>query len=327
MSHKFSKALVTGGAGFIGSHIADRLLSDGFEVTVVDNLSAGQLKNIARNEDRENFHFIKGDIRDLGLDRGIVADVDAVFHEAALVNVVSSFNNILNTHDVNVTGTLNLLKACLDSDVKRFIFASSAATYGETKILPMREDMISRPLSPYAVSKLAAESYAKLFYKAYGLETVSLRYFNVYGPRQRYGPYSVVIPTFINRVLNDQPPIIHGNGEQTRDFVSVQDVVDANMVALRSKNAVGQVFNVGTGKATSVNQLAKIVLKILGKTSLKPVHTDPRTGDTSKGSYADMSRARRVLGFDPKVSLEEGITKLVEWYGHTRAGKDTHENV
>jgi len=326
MPHKYSNILVTGGAGFIGSHIVDRLLSNGFEVTVIDNLNTGQPKNLAHNEDRENFHFIKGDIRDLDLVRGIVKEIDAVFHEAALVNVVSSFNNPLNTHDVNVTGTLNLLKTCLDSDVKRFIFASSAAIYGETKILPMRENMIARPLSPYAVSKLAAENYAKLFYKAYGLETVSLRYFNVYGPRQRYGPYSVVIPTFINRVLNDQPPIIHGNGEQTRDFVSVQDVVDANMVALRSKNAVGQVFNVGTGKAASVNQLAKTVLKILEKTNLKPVHTEPRLGDTSTGSCADISRARKVLGFNPRVSLEEGLTKLVEWYKHTSAVKDTHGN-
>jgi nucleoside-diphosphate-sugar epimerase len=325
VTYKYSRILVTGGAGFIGSHLVDRLLSNGFEVTVIDNLTAGRLENMDF-KDRQNFHFIEGDIRDFDLIKKALEDIDAVFHEAALVSVVSSFSDPLNTHDVNVKGTLNLLKACLDSDVRRFVFASSAAIYGKTKTPQKRENMIGMPTSPYAVSKLAAESYVKLFYKAYGLETVSLRYFNVYGPRQRYGPYSAVIPTFINRVLNDQPPIIHGDGEQTRDFVNVQDVVDANMIALRSKNAVGQVFNVGTGKATSVNQLAKIVLKILGKTSLEPVHTALRLGDASKGSCADINRARKVLGFNAGVSLEEGMAKLVEWYRCTRAGEDIHRN-
>jgi len=314
MSHKFSKALVTGGAGFIGSHIADKLLSDGFEVTVVDNLSSGQLTNITHNEDGENFHLIKGDIRDLDLARRIVKDVDIVFHEAALISVVLSFKDPLTTHDVNVKGTLNLLKTCLDSDVKRFILASSASIYGETKTLPMKENMIPSPISPYAVSKLTAENYAKLFYRVYGLETVSLRYFNVYGPRQRHSQYSGVIPIFIKRLLSNEPPIIYGNGEQKRDFVNVQDVVDANMLASKSKNAVGQVFNIGTGKATSVNQLAKIVLRIFGKKDLQPVHADPRSGDTTEGSCADISEARRVLGYDPKISLEEGIIPLVEWY-------------
>jgi len=310
----YSKALVTGGAGFIGSHIVDRLLIHGLEVTVVDNLSTGQLKNIVYNENQQNFHSIKGDIRDLDLIRRIVKEVDIVFHEAALISVVSSFKDPLTTHDVNVTGTLNLLKTCLNSGVKRFIFASSASIYGETETLPMKENMVPGPISPYAVSKLAAEYYAKLFYKVYGLETVCLRYFNVYGPRQRYGHYSGVIPIFINRLLSNEPPIIYGNGEQKRDFVNVQDIVDANMLALRSKNAVGHVFNIGTGKATSVNQLAKIVLQIFGKKDLQPVHTDPRPGDTKEGSYADISKARRVLGYDPKISLEDGIIKLVEWY-------------
>jgi len=314
VTHVYSKALVTGGAGFIGSHIVDRLLIDGLEVTVVDNLSTGQLKNIVYNENQQNFHSIKGDIRDLDLIRRIVKEVDIVFHEAALISVVSSFKDPLTTHDVNVTGTLNLLKTCLNSGVKRFIFASSASIYGETETLPMKENMVPGPISPYAVSKLAAEYYAKLFYKVYGLETVCLRYFNVYGPRQRYGHYSGVIPIFVNRLLSNEPPIIYGNGEQKRDFVNVQDIVDANMLALRSKNAVGHVFNIGTGKATSVNQLAKIVLQIFGKKDLQPVHTDPRPGDTKEGSYADISKARRVLGYDPKISLEDGIIKLVEWY-------------
>jgi len=280
----------------------------------VDNLSSGKSENLVHNKDKEKFRFVKADIRDTDLVKGLVKDVDAVFHEAALISVVSSLKDPLSTHDVNVTGTLNLLKACVDSDVKRFIFASSASIYGETKTPLMQEDMIPRPISPYAVSKLAAENYAKLFYKVYRLETVCLRYFNVYGPRQRHSHYSGVIPIFVERLLSNQPPIIYGDGEQKRDFVNVQDVVDANMLALRSKNAVGQVLNIGTGKATSVNQLAKIVLRIFGKKDLKPVHTDPRAGETKHGSYATISKARRVLGYDPKISLKEGITKLTEWY-------------
>jgi len=314
MPRKYSNILVTGGAGFIGSHIVNRLLNNGFEVTVIDNLSTGRLEKIDYN-DRPNFHFIKGDIRDFDLIKGVVIDIDAVFHKAALVNVVYSFKDPLTTHDVNVRGTLNLLKTCLNSDVKRIIFASSASIYGETNVLPIREDIIQKPMSPYAVSKLAAENYAKLFFRAYGLETVCLRYFNVYGPKQESSPYSGVTPIFINRALHEQPPVIHGNGEQTRDFVNVQDVVDANMLALWSKNAVGEVFNIGTGTPTSIDQLAKTILQILGKESLKPIYTDSRPGDIP-ASYADISKARRALGYNPKVTLKEGITKLVDWYRH-----------
>jgi len=314
MPTEYSNILVTGGAGFIGSHIVNRLLINDFEVTVIDNLNTGRLENIHYN-DRQNFHFIEGDIQDFDLIKGVVKDIDAVFHEAALVNVASSFKDPLTIHDVNVTGTLNLLKNCLDSDVKRFIFASSASIYGETDILPIREDRTPKPLSPYAVSKLAAENYAKLFFKAYGLETVCLRYFNVYGPKQEPGSYSGVIPIFINRALHEQPPVIHGDGEQTRDFVNVQDVVDANMLALRSKNAVGEVFNIGTGTPTSINQLAKTILQILEKESLNPIYSDSRLGDIP-ASYADISKTRRVLGYDPKITLKEGITKLVDWYRH-----------
>jgi len=311
--YRLSKALVTGGAGFIGSHIVERLLSDGFEVVVVDNLSSGELENLVQHRDRRDFRFAEGDIRDADLIGRLVKDIDVVFHEAALISVVSSLKDPLVTHDVNVTGTLNLLKACVDSDVKRFVFASSASVYGETEALPMKEDMIPRPVSPYGVSKLAADNYAKLFHKVYGLETVCLRYFNVYGPRQRYSHYSGVIPIFINRLLSNQAPIIFGDGKQKRDFVNVQDVVDANMLALKCKNAVGQILNIGTGKATSVNQLAKIVLRIFGKKDLQPVHTKPRPGESKKGSYSDISEARRVLGYDPKISLERGIIKLAEW--------------
>jgi dTDP-glucose 4,6-dehydratase len=314
MPQKFSKTLVTGAAGFIGSHIVDRLLSNCFEVTAVDNLSFGKQKNFARNKGKDNFRFIKGDIRDMDLVKELVRDIDVVFHEAALISVVSSFKDPITMHDVNVTGTLNLLKACVDSNVKRFVFASSASIYGETKTLPMKEDMTPRPISPYAVSKLAAENYVKLFYRVYGIETVCLRYFNVYGPRQRHSHYSGVIPIFIERVLGGNAPIIYGDGQQNRDFVNVRDVVDANMLALTSGDAAGEVLNIGTGEATSVNQLAKIVLRLSGKNDLQPVYSDPRPGETRRGSCADISKAKIVLGYDPKISLEEGVMKLAEWY-------------
>jgi len=245
--------------------------------------------------------------------KSILQDVDAVFHEAALVGMTCSVEDPVLANEVNVTGTLNLLKACVDSDVKRFIYASSAAVYGKTGALPHHEGLIPRPISPYGASKLAAENYVKVFYETYGLETVCLRYFNVYGPRQTYNPYSGVITIFINRLLGNLPPIIYGDGEQTRDFVNIQDVVDANMLGLTRKNAVGEVFNIATGIATTVNQVASMLQEIVGKTRLKPVYTNPRMGDIQH-SYADVSKAREVLRHNPKVSLKEGLAELVEWY-------------
>lgn len=311
MSRKYPSILVTGGAGFIGSHIVDRLLTDGFEVTVIDNLTTGRLENVANHQGRKDFHFIKSDIRKFDLVKGILRDVDAVFHEAALVGTTCSVENPVLTNEVNVTGTLNLLKACVDSDVKRFIYASSAAVYGKTETLPHHEGLAPRPISPYGASKAAAENYVRVFSDVYGLETVCLRYFNVYGPRQTCGPYSGVITVFINRLLGNQPPIIYGDGEQTRDFIHVRDVVDASMLALARKSAVGEVFNVATGVAATVNRLASALQEIMDKTTLKPVYVNPRMGDI-RHSYADISRARRVLGYNPKVSLKEGLAKLVK---------------
>jgi UDP-glucose 4-epimerase len=316
----YSKILVTGGAGFIGSHIVNRLLSDDFEVTVVDNLNTGRLENIEHN-DRQNFHFVKGEVQDFNLAREVLKDIDVVLHEAALTNVTSSFEDPLKTHDVNVTGTLNLLKNCVDTKVKRFIFASSASIYGETDVLPIVEEVTPKPLSPYAVTKLAAESYVRLFFKAYGLETVCLRFFNVYGPKQQPSAYSGVISIFINRALQGQSLLIYGNGHQTRDFVNIQDVVDANMLTLTSKNAVGEVFNIATGTATSINQLAKTISQILGKESLTIDYMNSRPGDI-KASYADISKARRILGYSPKITLKEGLAKLIDWYKQCRRNED-----
>jgi nucleoside-diphosphate-sugar epimerase len=325
MLHQQSRILVTGGAGFIGSHIVDKLLSDGFEVTAIDNLSTGRLENLADHQGKKDFHFIKGDIRSLDLVKSKLQDVDAVFHEAALVGATCSIENPVVTNEVNVTGTLNLLKACVDSNVKRFIYASSAAVYGKTETLPHHEDLTPQPISPYGVSKLSAENYVKVYYEVYGLQTVCLRYFNVYGPRQTHGPYSGVITIFINRLLGNQPPIIYGDGKQTRDFINIQDVVNTNMLGLTRKSAVGEVFNIATGVTTTVNRVASILQKIIGKTRLKPLYTDPRMGDI-RHSYADISKARKVLGYNPKVSLENGLAKLVKWHTLKNRKRDYAHN-
>jgi len=309
----FSEILVTGGAGFIGSHIVDWLLDEGFKVRVLDNLSTGDKKNLAKHQNKKSFQFIEGDIRNFDLIKKTVKGVDAVIHEAALVSVTRSVENPLLSNEVNVTGTVNLLKACVDAHVKRFIYASSCAVYGDSETLPNHENLAPKPLSPYAVDKLAAENYAKVFHNVYGLETTSLRYFNVYGPRQKYGPYSGVISIFINRLLKNKPPIIYGDGKQTRDFINIKDVVEANMLALSKREAVGEVFNISTGEATTINKLTETVQKIMGKTSLKPVHAEPRPGDI-KHSYGDITKARRKLEYEPKVQLEKGLSELVKSY-------------
>lgn len=321
--NKYSRFLVTGGAGFIGSHLVDRLLNEGFEVTVIDNLDTGRLENIAHHQGREEFHFIKGDIRNFNVVKETMKDIDAVFHEAALASVTLSVKNPILTNDINVTGTLNLLKASSDLHVKRFIYASSAAIYGDTPSPLKREDMTPSPTSPYGVSKLAAENYVRLFHKVYGLETVSLRYFNVYGPRQRFdiqSAYGGAITIFTNRLLKNMPPIIYGDGEQTRDFVYIQDVVEANILALNTKKAAGEAFNIGTGTNASVNQVANTLKEIMNRKNLKNVHADPRPTDIRHG-YADITKAKKIFGFHPKVPLKEGLTKLVNWY--TKQNKDS----
>jgi len=313
MPFDVSEILVTGGAGFIGSHIVDQLLDEGIKVRVLDNLSTGEKKNLAQHENKKSFRFIEGDIRNFDLVKKTVKGVDAVIHEAALVSVTRSVEDPLLSNEINVTGTVNLLKACVDAHVKRFVLASSCAVYGETETLPIHENFTPKPLSPYAVNKLAAENYAKVFHDVYGLETVSLRYFNVYGPRQKYGPYSGVISIFINCLLENEHTIIYGDGKQTRDFVNVKDVVEANMLALSKQKAVGEVFNISTGESTTLNKLAEIIQKIMDKTDLKPVHAEPRSGDI-KHSYGDISKAQRNLEYAPKVQLEEGLNELIKWY-------------
>jgi UDP-glucose 4-epimerase len=320
---KFSKVLVTGGAGFIGSHLVDRLLGEGFEVWVLDDFSAGRMENVSHHEDAKEFHLVRGDVRDSGLVNTVVEGIDAVFHEAALVDVSLSVKNPLLFDEVNVDGTLNLLKASLDSNVKRFIFASSAAVYGNLKPVKKKENMRLKPISPYGVSKLAAENYVQVFNEMYGLETVGLRYFNVYGPRQvSASSYSGVITSFVNRLLDNQPPIINGDGKQTRDFVYVDDVVSANLLALDSKDAVGEVFNIASGVNISIYELAKMLQRITNVKRSTPVFTEPRPGDI-KHISGDVSKAEELLGFRPKMKLEDGLSKLIEW--HLHAGLDRVE--
>ncbi len=304
------RVLVTGGAGFIGSHTVDRLLAEGFEAVVLDNLRSGSLDNISLHKNNESLKFVCGDVRDAWLVKNLASSVDYVVHLAALVSVPESMRDPDLTYDINVNGTLNLLKACVDAGVKRFIYASSCAVYGNADKLPIKEDCPPKPLSPYAFSKLKAESYVRKYFEDFGLETVCLRYFNVYGPRQAYSEYSGVITQFINRVKRGLPLTIFGDGEQTRDFVYVEDVVEANMLALKCGEAVGEVFNIGTGVATSIKQLAHTLLELTNRKDLEILYCEAREGDV-RHSVADISKAKEKLGYSPKIALKEGLKKLL----------------
>jgi len=307
----YSRALVTGGAGFIGSHLVDRLTKEGYEIVVLDNFFSGKIRNIKRHLDSRKFFLVKGDIGNSEDVKEVIRNVDAVFHLAAVVSVPLSIENPLLVNDVNVRGTLNLLEASLKAHVERFIYASSCAVYGEASSLPINEQHPTNPLSPYAASKLAAEYYCKLFYENNGLKTLCLRYFNVYGPRQVKNLYSGVITRFIDRLKQGKPPVIYGDGEQTRDFVHVNDTVEANMLALNCQRSAGEVINVGTGKPTTINQLAMVLIGLSGRDNLKPIHSAPRKGDI-KSSCADISKAKRVLGYEPTVMLKEGLKSLLK---------------
>ena len=321
MTRRFSKILITGGAGFIGSHIVDRMLDEGSEVTVFDDLSSGQSENLARCLDNKNFHFVKGDIRDWNFVKRNVRDFDAVFHEAALVSVARSIEDPLLTNQINVDGTLNVLKEASDSGVKRLVFASSAAVYGDTLSKKISEDHELNPLSPYGLSKSVGELYARYFYDVHGLETVSLRYFNVFGPRQSLNPesqYSGVISVFLDRLSDNLSPTIFGDGEQTRDFVFVDDVVEANMLALTRKQASGEVLNIGSGRSVSINQVAETLKIILNKGDLKNNYVKPRPSDI-RDSCADISKAQTVLGYRPRVAFDQATRRLAEWYSTKRS--------
>ena len=309
MTRKLSRILVAGGAGFIGSHLVDKLVSDGTDVTVLDNLSSGKTENLTVHLQRRSIKFVKGDICNFRLVRSLMGDVDAVVNLAAVVSVAKSVEDPLLVHKVNATGALTLLKACLDGGVKRFVQASSAAVYGDAERLPVSEDAVLDPLSPYAVAKITAEDYARVFSRIYGLEAVSLRFFNVYGPRQAYNPYSGVITVFIKHLLNNRAPTVFGDGEQTRDFVSVHDVASCCLLALTKGGISGEIFNVASGTATSVNKLVELLQKITGKLDLKPNYAKPRSGEI-RHSRGSIDKAMVILGYYPKTTLEYGLREI-----------------
>ena len=316
MASQYSRALVTGGAGFIGSHIADRLIENNFEVRIIDDLSSGQMEHLRTFKNKKSVLFMKGDIRDPEIVKTAVKDADVVFHEAAIVGPAQSIENPLLTNDVNVNGTLRLLEASVKYGVKRFILASSAAIYGEQRVLPIKETAIPQPSSPYAISKLSAELYSISYYRAYGLETVILRYFNVYGERQANGPYASVITAFLNNFMCSKQPVIYGDGEQARDFVYVKDVVDANMLAME-KDCAGAIFNTASGSSVKINDLFKILQKTTGKNEIQPEYSAPKKCEIRE-SCGDISKAKSVLGFKPMVSIEEGLKKLAESWKHSK---------
>jgi len=303
--------LVTGGAGFIGSHVVERLVALGYRVRVLDDLSEGRRENLAAVWDR--IEFIEGDLRDPEIVRRAVRDVDYVLHQAALRSVPRSVEDPMTTTAVNVLGTVNLLQAAREAGVRRVVFASSSSVYGETSELPLRESQPPRPISPYAVSKLAGEQYCAVFTKLYGMETVSLRYFNVFGPRQDpRSEYAAVIPRFILAALRGEPLEIHGDGLQSRDFTYVENVVEANLRAATQPGIAGEVFNIGCGRRYSVLDVKAHLERILGR-SLPARHTPPRKGDV-RHTQADMSKAEAALGYRPLISFEEGLRRTVEFF-------------
>ena len=303
------KTIVTGGAGFIGSHLAEELTRRDYQVTILDDLSTGKKENVTELLRNADVEFVQGSITNISLLREVFRDAGYVFHEAAISSVPQSIDNPLASHEGNITGTLNVLLAARDNGAKKVIFASSSSVYGDTAVLPKKEDMTPSPRSPYAVSKLAGEYYCQVFSQVYGLPTVCLRFFNVYGPRQDPdSPYAAVIPLFIKRLCEGKPPIIFGDGTQTRDFTFVKDAVDANILLAQS-DASG-VFNISQGKSITINQLAELIIKLVGSNKIKPIYQEPRPGDILH-SLADISKAK-VFGYEPKYSLEEGLRETIE---------------
>ncbi|GAB4455461.1 MAG: SDR family oxidoreductase [Anaerolineae bacterium] len=303
--------LVTGGAGFIGSHLVEALVEAGAVVRVLDDFSTGNRANLAAVRDR--ITLIEGDITDLETVRKAVDGVDFVLHQAALPSVPRSVADPLASNASNVNGTLNVLVAARDAGVRRVVYAASSSAYGDIASEYKREDMPSDPRSPYAVAKLAGEHYCRAFFLTYGLETVALRYFNVFGPRQDpKSQYAAVIPIFITAMLKNQPPPIEGDGEQSRDFTYVSNVVEANLLACSAPAAAGEVFNIACGGRFSINGLVDTLNRLMG-TDIAPVHVAPRPGDV-RHSRADISKAERLLGYRPGVDFAEGLARTLDWY-------------
>lgn len=311
------KVLVTGGAGFIGSNLVETLLKDKrvSSVRVLDNLATGSLENIQPFMGDPKFEFLEGDIRDYKTCLIACDGIDLISHQAALGSVPRSIKDPLTTNNVNITGTLHIFSAANEKNIKRVIYAASSSTYGDHPGLPKTEDIIGKPLSPYAVTKYVNELYARVYGDLYGLETIGLRYFNIFGPKQNpQGPYAAVIPIFITHLLENKSPLINGDGSHSRDFTFVANAVQANLLALftNNKNAVNQVYNIACGKRTSILGLFEL-LAGFASSSIKPSFGPERTGDV-KNSLADISKAEQLMGYSPSVSVEEGLKKTFDWY-------------
>jgi nucleoside-diphosphate-sugar epimerase len=301
--------LVTGGAGFIGSHLAEELLRRGQRVRVADNLVTGKRRNL---QHLAGVEFQEGDLAERAVAERAVDGMDYVLHQAAIPSVPRSVQDPIASNRANVDAALTVLLAARDARVKRVVYAGSSSVYGDTPTLPKREDMPTNPLSPYALQKLVAEQYCQMFTRLYGLETVAIRYFNVFGPRQDPGsPYSGVISLFCAALIEGRRPIIHGDGEQTRDFTYVANVVDGVLRACEAEGAAGEAINLATGGRISLNELLRTMKRIVGS-SVEPVYQDPRAGDV-RDSQADISKAVRLLGYQPMVTLEEGLRRTLDW--------------
>ena len=309
-------ALVTGGAGFIGSHIASALIAEGAHVRILDDLSTGHRENL--DEIGGGIDFIQGSVADEELLNKALEGVELVFHEAAIPSVPRSVEEPRQTHIASVDGTFSLLVAARDQKVRRIVYAASSSAYGDQPTLPKSELMLPDPLSPYAVAKLVGEYYCQVFTRVYGLETVSLRYFNVFGPRQDPGSqYSGVVSRFISALLSNERPVIYGDGEQSRDFTYIENVVLANLSAAEAPNAAGKVINVANGERITLNQLLSELKDLTGKQNVTAEYLEPRIGDV-RHSLADISLARQLLGYESKVDLREGLQRTIDWWTSSR---------
>ncbi len=312
MKIKDKRILVTGAAGFIGSNLTHYLLELGANVIGIDNFFNGRLENLDEALNHKNFQFHKGDIRDFNFLLDIFKDIDIIYHEAAFTSVPQSTKMPESCNDVNINGTLNLLNASRKRDVEKIIFASSSAVYGDTPTLPKKEEMPRIPISPYGVSKLTCESYMQVFHQVYGLNTISLRYFNVFGPKQQDSPYSGVIAIWLGQIIRNECLIIFGDGNQSRDFTYIKDVIQANILAAENKLS-GEIFNIGAGSPIKLLDLAKLMLKLTNKEELEIIHEPPRSGDIIH-SFADISKAIEILKFQPKYTQEQGLRDYFQWF-------------
>ncbi len=306
-----TKFLVTGGAGFIGSNICKELISQGCFVRVVDNLLTGKKSNLASIIDK--IDFIQADMGDAEVAQSATKNIDVVLHQGALASVPRSVDDPAATHRHCVDATFTLLLAARDAGIKRFVYAASSSAYGDTPTLPKVETMTPMPLSPYAAAKLVGEYYCSVFYQVFGLETISLRYFNVFGPHQDpASQYAAAIPAFVTAILKDEPPTIYGDGEQSRDFTYIDNVVEANLLAARAEHTAGEVINIACGEVVTVNEIIALINELVGK-NIKPNYTDPRPGDV-KHSLADITLAWKLIGYKTKVPFKQGLQLAIDWY-------------